>query len=118
MQPRQALSEVSCSISGIFHLLYFRVLAKSYLSCLALEAFTSHRITGSLRLETCKIPKSNPSPLPLCPLTMSPSVTSPPSWNTPRDGDPSAPWATWCHCTTTLLEKKYLLIPNLNTFLI
>ena len=57
-------------------------------------AFTFHRIMGSLRSEkTSKIPKSNPSPLPLCPLPMSPRATSPPSWNTPRDADPTAPWA-------------------------
>jgi len=52
----------------------------------------NHRIAESLRLEkTSKITKSNPSPLPPCPLTL--SATSPWFWNVPRASDPTTPWA-------------------------
>ena len=69
----------------------------------------------SLRVEkTSKIPKSNPSPPSPCPLTMSLSTPSALYLNICRDGDTTTSLGNLYHCITTLLEKKFSPVSNLN----
>ena len=65
----------------------------------------------SLRLEkTTKFIMPNVNPSPPCPLTMSPSATSPRFWNTSRDGDSTTSLGSLCLCLTSLSKKKLFLI--------
>ena len=67
------------------------------------------------RASTFRVIESSPtvSPPPPCPLTL--SATSTRFLNTFRDSDPTTSLGSLCHCSTTLLEKKFLLISNLRT---
>ena len=63
--------------------------------CLGATAKVQNRRTiESLRLEkTSKVIMSNHQHTPPCPLPTSLSATSPWLWNSPRDSDPTTPWA-------------------------
>ena len=70
----------------------------------------------SLRLEkTSKTIYSNRQLITPCPLPTSLSATSTWLLNTSRDGDSTTFMGSLCHCLTALSEKKFSLIPNLNT---
>ena len=65
------------------------------------------RIIESLRLKKItRIPESNPSPSPPCPLAMSFSATSPRFLTTSRHGDPTTSLGSLCQRLTALPEKK------------
>ena len=73
------------------------------------------RITESLRLEeTTKISSPTIQLLSVLPTYHVFSATFPQFLNTSRDSDCTTSLGSLCHCSTTLSEKKYLLISNLN----
>ena len=75
----------------------------------------NHRITESLSLEKIyKVIKSNRQPITTCPLSVSLSASSPRFLKTSRDIDSTTSLSSRCQCLTTLSEKKFFLISNLN----
>jgi len=119
MQGNRFMISSKCSPAGYVkcrdgweHFLEWRFSGKSFSPYRELG---QHRIIESLKLEkTAKIPKFNPSPSSLCPLTTSLSATSPCYWNTSRDSDTTTSLGSLCHCSTTPSKKRFFLIFIMN----
>jgi len=72
----------------------------------------NHRITKVGK--TTEVIQSNYQPMPVTTLDLSLSAVSTQLLNTSRDSGSTTSLGSLCHCLTSLAEKKFFLISNLN----